>query len=238
MPRYPYLLFDADNTLFDFDRADRLAFEAACDAVGLACSEDLLRRYRVHNDAVWTMFDRGEADKDFIVLERFRRFFAELGLDADPAAANEAHLSTLAACAFPTPHAVEVCRTLSKTHRLFLVTNAVADVQRGRLARAAIAPYIEAAFISEEAGAQKPTKAYFDYVFARVDGITLGNCLLIGDSLTSDIQGANNYGLPCCWYNPKRAENRDGLRVDYEITDLRELYPIVSCGMLFDNLSK
>ena len=100
-------------------------------------------------------------------------------------------------------------------------------MQRGRLSRAAIKPYLEAAFISEEAGAQKPTKAYFDYVFARIDGITRDNCLLVGDSLTSDIQGANNYGLACCWYNPAGVENPEGLRVDYEITDLRELYDIV-----------
>lgn len=225
--RYPYLLFDADNTLFDFDRANRIAFETACASAGLTYSDELLRRYEVHNNACWGMFDRGEASKDFIVIERFRRFFAELGVDASPEAANEAHLATLATCSFPAPHAVEVCERLSQTHRLFLVTNAVASVQRGRLAKAEIRPYIEAAFISEEAGAQKPTTAYFDYVFAHIDGITRDNCLVIGDSLSSDIQGANNYDLPCCWYNPKRAKNPHGLRVDYEITDLRALYDIV-----------
>lgn len=225
--RYPYLLFDADNTLFDFDRANRAAFSAACASVGLAFSDELLRRYEVHNNACWTMFDRGEASKEFIVVERFRRLFAELGADASPEAANQTHLSTLAACSFPAPYSVEVCARLSQTHRLFLVTNAVASVQRSRLAKAEIRPYIEAAFISEEAGAQKPMRAYFDYVFAHIDGITRDNCLVIGDSLTSDIQGANNYGLPCCWYNPKRADNPRGLRVDYEITDLRELYGIV-----------
>lgn len=225
--RYPYLLFDADNTLFDFDRANRAAFEAACASVGLTYSDGLLRQYEVHNNACWTMFDRGEASKDFIVVERFRRLFAELGVDASPETANERHLSTLAACSFPAPYSVEVCARLSRTHRLFLVTNAVASVQRGRLAKAEIRPYIEAAFISEEAGAQKPTTAYFDYVFAHIDGIARDNCLVIGDSLSSDIQGANNYGLPCCWYNPKRARNSYGLRVDYEITDLRALYDIV-----------
>ena len=64
---------------------------------------------------------------------------------------------------------------------------------------------------------------YFDYVFAHIDGITRENCMVIGDSLTSDIQGANNYGLPCCWFNPKKAPKPESLRVDYEIRDLREL---------------
>ncbi len=226
--RYPFLLFDADNTLFDFDRANRIAFARACETAGLTFSDELLRRYEVHNNACWAMFDRGEATKDFIVVERFRRFFAELGVDADAEATNRAHLSTLATCSFPMPHSVEVCRRLSETHRLFLVTNAVASVQRGRLARAEIKPYLEAAFISEEAGAQKPTKEYFDYVFAHIDGITKDNCLVIGDSLSSDIRGANNYGLPCCWFNPRHAANPERLRVDYEIDDLRALYDIVS----------
>ena len=90
----------------------------------------------------------------------------------------------------------EVCRTLSRTHRLYIVTNAVASVQRSRLHRSAVAPYITDAFISEEAGASKPSRAYFNYVFARIPGITQKNCLLIGDSPSSDIRGANNAGIP------------------------------------------
>ena len=105
--------------------------------------------------------------------------------------------------------------------------SAVESVQRGRLGRSALAPLIEEAFISETAGAAKPSVEYFDYVFAHIDGITRENCLVIGDSLTSDIQGANNYGLACCWFNPKKAPKPESLRVDYEIRDLRELYGIV-----------
>ena len=112
-------------------------------------------------------------------------------------------------------------------HRVYLITNAVEAVQRGRLGRSALAPYVEEAFISETAGAAKPSVEYFDYVFAHIDGITKEKCLVIGDSLTSDIQGANNYGLPCCWYNPKRLARPASLCVDYEIRDLRELYDIV-----------
>ena len=103
----------------------------------------------------------------------------------------------------------------------------MAAVQRSRLAGSAIAPYITGAFISEEARASKPSAAYFDYVFSRIDGITRENCLLVGDSLSSDIRGANNYGLPCCWYNPKEAAQPEDLRIDYEIRDLRQLYDLV-----------
>ena len=87
--------------------------------------------------------------------------------------------------------------------------------------------YKRQAFISEEAGASKPSAAYFDYVFSHIDGITRDNCLLVGDSLSSDIRGANNAGIPCCWYNPKKAARPGDLRIDYEIRDLRQLYDLV-----------
>ena len=176
---------------------------------------------------MWAAFDRGECTKDFLVVERFRRFLKEMALDRDAARCNELHLQVLGQNTLLLPHALEVCRGLSREHRLYIVTNAVAAVQRSRLAGSAIAPYITGAFISEEARASKPSAAYFDYVFSRIDGITRENCLLVGDSLSSDIRGANNYGLPCCWYNPKEAARPEDLRIDYEILDLRQLYDLV-----------
>ena len=144
-----------------------------------------------------------------------------------PALCNRIHLKALGESTLLLPHAEEVCRTLSRTHRLYIVTNAVASVQRSRLHRSAVAPYITDAFISEEAGASKPSRAYFNYVFARILGITRENCLLIGDSPSSDIRGANNADIPCCWYDPHGTALPEGLLIDYRITDLRQLYDIV-----------
>ena len=203
MTRYPYLLFDADNTLFDFDEANVSSFRAVCAYAGLAFTPELFACFDRHNNAAWARFDRGELTKDETLRIQFREMSALV------------------------PHALEVVRELKKTHRVYLITNAVESVQRGRLGRSALAPLIEEAFISEAAGAAKPSVEYFDYVFAHIDGITRENCLVIGDSLTSDIQGANNYGLACCWFNPKKAPKPESLRVDYEIRDLRELYDIV-----------
>ena len=156
-----------------------------------------------------------------------REIREELGLELDIEGCNRVRLEVLGRSTALVPHALEVVRELKKTHRVYLITNAVESVQRGRLGRSALAPLIEEAFISETAGAAKPSVEYFDYVFAHIDGITRENCLVIGDSLTSDIQGENNYGLACCWFNPKKAPKPESLRVDYEIRDLRELYDIV-----------
>ena len=227
MSRYEYLLFDADNTLFDFEAANHNAFAATCRYCGLTYSEELYEFYESINRPLWHQLDKGEVTKEFLVVERFRRFLAQLGIDRDPAECNRIQLENLGLSTALLPHALEVIQTLSRTHKIYIVTNAVASVQRARLGASELAPYITAAFISEEAGAAKPSKAYFDYVMARIDGITKDNCLVIGDSLSSDIKGANNAGLRGCWFNLKNEPRPDDVTIDYEIRDLRELYDIV-----------
>lgn len=224
---YPYLLFDADNTLFDFDQAERNAHLLLCRAHGLAFSEEGYQLYHKCNADLWRDFDRGLCTKEYLLVERFRRYLAITGERADPEALNRDHLRALGEGAMLLPGAEELCRVLSREHRLYLLTNAVASVQKARFANSAIAPYFQGAFISEEVGVGKPDPAYFDYVFHAVPGLARDNALVIGDSLTSDIQGANNAGLPCCWFNPKGQPRPQGLRIDYEIRALEELYAIV-----------
>ena len=224
---YPYLLFDADNSLFDFDQAERNAHLLLCRAHGLAFSEEGYQLYHKCNADLWRDFDRGLCTKEYLLVERFRRYLAITGERADPEALNRDHLRALGEGAMLLPGAEELCRVLSRDHRLYLLTNAVASVQKARFANSAIAPYFQGAFISEEVGVGKPDPAYFDYVFHAVPGLARDNALVIGDSLTSDIQGANNAGLPCCWFNPKGQPRPQGLRIDYEIRTLEELYAIV-----------
>ena len=224
---YPYLLFDADNTLFDFDQAERNAHLLLCRAHGLAFSEEGYQLYHKCNADLWRDFDRGLCTKEYLLVERFRRYLAITGERANPEALNRDHLRALGEGAMLLPGAEELCRVLSRDHRLYLLTNAVASVQKARFANSAIAPYFQGVFISEEVGVGKPDPAYFDYVFHAVPGLARDNALVIGDSLTSDIQGANNAGLPCCWFNPKGQPRPQGLRIDYEIRALEELYAIV-----------
>lgn len=226
--KYPYLLFDADDTLFDFPQASYRAFTVLCETHDIPDTPETRALYHDINHELWQAFDRGEVTKDFVTLERFVRFLRALGLDRNPAACNQDYLAALGAGVFPLPYAEEVCRKLkARGHKLYIVTNAVASVQRSRLQGSVFAELMEGAFISEEAGAAKPDPAYYDYVRARLPEVTAENCLVIGDSLTTDIQGANNAGLPCCWFNPKGKAQPEGLRIDHEIQDLRELLDFV-----------
>ena len=227
--KYPYLLFDADDTLFDFPKASARAFTLMCQTHGIPDTPEVRQLYHDINRELWDAFDRGEVSKEYVTLERYVRLLRALGLeDRDPAQCNEDYLSALGEGVYPLPHAEEVCRELvHRGHKLYILTNAVASVQRSRLRGSVFADLITAAFISEDAGASKPDRAYYEYVCDRVPELTAENALVIGDSLATDIRGANNAGLPCCWVNPKRQTPPQGLRIDYIVTDLRQLLDIV-----------
>lgn len=225
---YQYLLFDADNTLFDFDAAERNAHQKLCREYGLAFSEEGYQLYHQCNAQLWHEFDLGRCTKEYLLVERFRRYLAITGERADPEALNIAHLQALGEGAILLPGALELCRQLAVNHKLYILTNAVASVQRQRFERSPITSFFQGVFISEDIGCGKPSREYFDYVFRVVPELNPDNALVIGDSLSSDIQGANNAGLPCCWFNPKALPRPDHLRIDYEIRTLEELLPIVS----------
>ena len=226
--KYPYLLFDADDTLFDFPKASSRAFSAMCTANHIPDTPEVYQLYHEINEVLWQAFDRGEVTKDFVTHERYVRFLKALELDRDPGKCNRDYLAALGQSVFPLPHAEEVCRTLaSRGHHLYMVTNAVASVQRSRLTLCTFGEVFEGAFISEEAGASKPDKAYYDYVRTCVPALSPDNTLIIGDSLSTDIRGANNACLPCCWFNPKGTAAPPDLTIDYGNHDLRELLDIV-----------
>ena len=225
--KYPYLLFDADNTLFDFDAAEKNAHRQVCGKHHLAFTEEGYALYRRCNAQLWQDFDRGLCSKEFLLTERFRRYLSLSGETGDPEAMNRDHLRALGESAVLLPGAEALCRRLAAGHELYLVTNAVESVQRARFERSAIRPYFRDVFISEAIGCGKPSPAYFAYVLRAVPGLTAENGLVIGDSLTSDIQGANNAGLACCWFNPKGLPRPDGLRIDYEVRTLEEIADLV-----------
>ena len=225
---FPYLLFDADDTLFDFPRASARAFSVMCARHGIPDTPEVYQLYHQINLELWNAFDRGEVTKEYVTLERYVRFLRAMELEADPVRCNADYLAALGEGVYPLPHAEEVCRILAKRgHRLYIVTNAVASVQRSRLKGSVFSRLITDAFISEDAGASKPDPAYYDYIRRRLPDLTAENCLVIGDSLATDIRGANNAGLPCCWFNPRGKPRPQGLRIDYEIHDLRQLLDIV-----------
>lgn len=236
MGRYSLLLLDADGTLFDYDRAEAYALETTCGELGLDYEpEHHLPIYRRINAVMWRAFERGEIDPGTLSVERFRRFLETVGgpgaaaprpgteTNADPAAMADRYLGHLAEGSFLIPGALEVVRELAPLARLAVITNGLSRVQRSRFAGSGLAEYVEHLVISDEVGSQKPAPGIFDVALRPFDGVPREKVLIVGDSLTSDIEGGARYGIATCWYNPGARENPDGPIPTHEIRDLAEL---------------
>lgn len=202
---YTTLLFDADNTLFDFYAAERQAIRKTCEAVGIAYTDEVGQRYSDINDGFWKRFERREIEQSEIYVGRFRAFIEAVGASADPEAVADRYREELAGGHMLIDGAAEICRELSKRYRLYIVTNGHVMVQRRRFNESGLAPYFKGCFISEEIGAHKPEKTFFDIVCAAIEEKDKRRVCVIGDSMTSDILGGIRAGLDTCFYNPKGA---------------------------------
>ena len=94
MPRYDYILFDADHTLFDFDRAEREALHRVLRRRGYPL-EAAEARYLALNRDLWARFDRGEIRREVLIVERFARLAREFGRTDDPEELNLEYLTCL-----------------------------------------------------------------------------------------------------------------------------------------------
>lgn len=232
--RYTVLLLDADGTLYDFEKSQKNALLAACRQAGfLAPNTDfskMLDCYSCINQSWWKKLERGECTKPQLQLGRFHDFFVEMGLQYDASAFNDMYMEELGNGSFLLPYAEEVCRELAKSCKLYIVTNGVSRTQRRRIGASPLAELFQGLFVSEEAGASKPEKRYFEYVFRHLGNLDLRDILLVGDSLTSDMQGAENAGLDSCWLNPSRLPRPIKPSVTYMIHDLRQLLDVALYG--------
>ena len=218
--RNNYLL-DADETILDFLRSSRESFAQAMAWAGMARFASDYEKFRAVNDALWKAYERGEVTKSRLVVERFARFFAAEGVEADAAAVNGRYFGTLCATGYLLPGAAEFLRALRARGKVYLITNGTPAAQYGRLASLGLENFFDGIYISDEIGYKKPDVRFFAYLLER-EKIGRENCLVIGDSLSSDIAGANNAGIRCIWYNPS-GRAAEGAAPDYTAKSYREI---------------
>lgn len=223
MERTKALLWDIDGTLLDFGASERAGIRTCFGLFGLGtCTDEMLAVYDEINNRYWEMLERGECTKHQTMVGRFVEFFALYGLHADVEAFNDEYQRRLPDTIVFRPHALDALHALAPKYRQYAVTNGNLPVQQRKLRESGLAAIFDGVFISDEVGFEKPSPAYFDFVLNRI-GLAPSDCLVIGDSLTSDIRGANNAGIPCCWYNPDGKPQKGSLRIDAVVSDLSEV---------------
>lgn len=225
--KYKWLLFDADGTLFDYDQAEVSALEQTFEYFQLRYELTYRQSYQRINHQLWLDFEKGWVTAQTLRVKRFELLFAELGMRFDCEAFSERYLVHLAKGTNLIDGADQIIRVLRRHYNLGLITNGLKEVQRPRLAQSVLRDSFAVFVISDEVGVAKPDRAIFDVAFQKMGHPPRDQVLLIGDSLTSDIQGGNNYGIDTCWFNPTRAPRKDGFVITYEVSRLADLIPIL-----------
>lgn len=225
---YSTLLFDADGTLFDYERAETWALSETFSQYGHRFEPGYIELYRQANGPLWDALERGEITQDRLKVLRFESLFEVLALEIDPEAFSTSYSRQLGQATFLIEGARDLVATLSARHRLLLLTNGLTDVQRPRFGASDIGHYFMDWVISEEVGVAKPDPRIFDIAFERLGKPDKRDVLIIGDSLSSDMAGGIAYGIDTCWYNPTGRQADPALPVTYQIQDLAQLPAILS----------
>lgn len=217
------VLFDLDDTLLDFHKAEAIALRKTLIALELEPSEATIARYSEINAAQWRLLEEGKLTREQVLTRRFSILFDELGVERSSAQAKKIYEHLLGIGHYFIPGAPEVLAALAPKYDLYLVSNGTATVQESRLESAGIEPYFKNIFISQAIGFDKPQKEFFDRCFAQIPNFVREEAIIVGDSLTSDMRGGCNAGIRTCWFNPHRKPRCAEIPVDYEIAALVEL---------------
>lgn len=226
--KYEVIIFDADETLFDFKKSEREAFKNTVLEFNMEYDENYhLKIYQDINTAIWKEFEEGLITQAKLKIERFKRLSDRLKVNFDETLFSQSYMKHLGNGSFLYDNSVDLVETLSKNHKLSIITNGLKAVQENRIRKSIISHHFEDIVISEEISISKPNPEIFEHALKNINHIDKSTVLMIGDSLTSDIQGGINFGIDTCWYNPNRLVNNSGIKPTYEISNFDELKVLV-----------
>ena len=218
-----YVLFDVDDTLLDFGKAEAAAIRKTFERIGIPVTDELIRRYSEINAQQWSRFEKGEITREKLLTERFDILFSELGINVPSEMAQASYEYLLGIGHYFVDGAEELLEALKDKYELYIVSNGNASVQDRRLKSAGIIPYFKDIFISERVGFNKPSAEFFEACFEHIRGFEKDKAVIVGDRLSSDILGGINAGVKTCWFNPRGDAPDPDIPADYEIKHLNEL---------------
>lgn len=228
MEKYELLLFDLDDTLIDFSKDQELAFKYAFESIGGKYTPDVLKDYNKINNIVWKELELGKIKTvEKLYEKRCKMLFKMYNIQESTGRFNKLLDEGFQKNGTPFENVENVLEKLYKKYELGIITNGPKSQQYVRLKNAGLSKYFSYVFVSEEVGYNKPDIRFFEYIFKELKEKDKSKMLIIGDSLTSDIQGGNDCGLDTCWYNKKILNNESNVKPKYEIKNLEDLTEIL-----------
>ncbi|MGN1329096.1 MAG: YjjG family noncanonical pyrimidine nucleotidase [Eubacterium sp.] len=221
-----YIFFDLDDTIFDFKKAERIALAKALREFGVEPEDKILSRYSEINISQWKLLELGKITRQEVKVRRYKLLFDEFGIDLNPDQVTALYEKNLGIGHYFIDGAEETVKSLFGKYQLYIVSNGATAVQESRLASSDIVKYFDDIFISQKVGYDKPDVRFFEKCFESIDGFSRDKAIIVGDSLSSDIQGGINAGIKTVWFNPK--ENTDDMiKPDFQINDLKQLPTLI-----------
>ena len=223
------ILWDVDGTLLDFIAAEKAAIKTLFGEFNLGqCSDEMIKRYSEINKTYWQRLERGEITKQEVLVGRFKEFFKSEGIDISVVEEfNSLYQLRLGDTIVYHDDSLEIIKSLQGRVRQYVVSNGTVEAQSKKLRLSGLGELVDGIFLSEHIGVEKPNIEFFDKVLEEIKPADRSSILIVGDSLTSDIQGGNNAGIVTCWYNPLGDKAPDKYRIDYEISDLHQINEII-----------
>lgn len=219
--RYQAMLIDADNTLFDFNESEKRAIAELFQKYSIT-DPAAEKVYHESNSRQWKLLEKGETTHDRLMVDRFRDFIAAIGMGADPWQMCNDYIDALSRQHILIPGALEMVAEVAQHMPVAIVTNGIKQIQKARFGRSPLMEHVKALVISHEEGVDKPDPRLLYIALEKLGGIAPENALMVGDSLTSDVQAAINAGMDACWYSPAGKAAPEGMNIKYTITDIRD----------------
>lgn len=227
--KYDVIIFDADGTLFDFEKSEMEAIKNTSLHFGLDYDEMYhLNVYKDVNSKIWKEFEEGKITQKELKIQRFSRYFKKLNIDLNPNEFAIKYMEELSLGSFLFDESTALIEKIHGQAKLTILTNGLTNVQNGRIRKSTIANYFDDIVISEEVGFSKPNIEIFEIAMKNINHTDKSKVLIVGDSLSSDIKGGINYGIDTCYYNPLGILNTSDIKPTYEIKSLLQLICIIS----------
>lgn len=222
---YKYILFDADNTLLDFDKAEKVSIFNTFSYFGV--NTKYSKRFSEINSSLWKLFEVGGIKREEIKTKRFELLLNEIGnKDISASEMSDYYLTELSCSSYTYDDASYICSELCKMgKKIYIITNGHTVTQTKRLRNCNFIDFVEKIFISEKIGYQKPSIEYFDFVLNDIS-VDKKDCIIIGDSLSSDIKGGVTAKIDTCWFNPNNKVNTTDIVPTYTVSTLKEILDI------------
>ena len=227
-------LFDLDQTLLDFHASEYRALGIVLRANGLSFSDEIYRAFKAYNKSLWLELEKGNISRTALFTKRFLDVFSRCEGDAsglDPLKVNDDFIRTMSMNGVLMDGALEFVRKLRENipeARIYIASNGATLNAKGRIASTGLDRYIDGLFISEDMGVTKPDAAFFDICLEQI-GEPKSSCIMIGDSLSSDMLGAKNASLKSVWFMPSGDVEKamTAYEINYCASSFDELYVIL-----------